>query len=364
MEIETHSFPLPFSGKYVLIITSTGAPAKNYKHWKAVVDWLKPALNANGYYLVQCGGEKDERIGADFDACGKTSTLQYFDLVKRASLLVCGDTSAVHVAGHFDIPLVALYSISPPEVSRAYFGNPFLQKYLCPEGYSPSFNPNETPAHINRIKVETVVSEACNLLKIKAPQFKTLHLGGSYAQHVLEVVPNVVLRPEFSTGNVVHIRYDKGGVEKAIYDQLSVRKCTVRTRAPLNVEILKQLRQNIEFVAYEIDENHSVEFATALMRAQIPFRLYSRLPDEKLNPIKLDYFDIAIIEKLRDSEGRPELYGKNFITNRRIFSGGKIYLSHAHVREDKSVDNFSKNEHTVLDAPDFWEDKELYCIYE
>lgn len=364
MEIETHSFPLPFRGKYVLIITSTGAPAKNYKHWKAVSDWVKPVLNSAGYALVQAGGGKDEKIGADHDVCGKTSTLQFFDLIKNASLVLCGDTSAVHVAGHFDVPLVALYSISPPSVSRAYFGNPYLQKYLCPEGYTPSYNPNETPAAINNIKVEKIAQEVCGLLKLQAPKFKTLQAGAGYPIHSLEVVPNVILRPEFVPNNILGIRFDVGGSEKAVYDQLSVRKCWVRTRTPLNVEFLKQLRQNIEYIAYEIDENHSPAFPTAMMREQIPFRLYSKLPDEKLNPIKLDYIDIGIIEKIEVPQDLPELAGKKFRTNRRIFSGGKIFLSHAHAKSDKSIDNFAQNEDTVLDTPEFWEDKELFYIYE
>ena len=364
MEIETQTFPLPFVGKYAILITSTGAPAKNYKNWKAVAEWLKLALHANGFYLVQCGGEKDERIGADYDFCGKTGTLQFFDVIKGASLVVCGDTSAVHVAGHFDVPFVALYSISPPSVSKAYFGNPYLQEYIVPESYQPSYNPNENPPALNKITPETVVSKACKLLKIKAPEFKTLYAGSGYGLNVLEIVPNVVLRPEFLPSHLLNIRFDKGGVERAIYDQLAVRKCSVVTSVPLNIEILRQLRGNIESVVYEIDENHSPEFATALMREQIPFRLVSRLSKERLDPIKLSYFDIAIIAQIDAPANNESLAGKKFKTGRRIFSDGKIYLSHAHVKIDKSVDSFDKSEDTVVDAPEFWEDKELYYIYE
>lgn len=364
MEIETHSFPLPFKDKYALIITSTGAPAKNYAYWKIVTEWLKPALNKAGYRLVQGGGEKDERIGADFDACGRTSTLQYFDLIKNASLLVCGDTSAVHVAGHFDVPFVSLYSISPPAVSRAYFGNQYLQKYLVPENYKPTYNPNENPAAINSIEPERVVGGACSLLKIESPRFKTLHAGRAYPLHILEVVPNVVLRPEAFPNQILNIRYDKGGVEKAVYDQLSMRKCSVTTDKPLNIEALKALKQNIDFVSYEITENHSSEFATALMREQIQFRLVSKLSEEKLGPIKLDYFDIGIIGKIDESFSAPkEWVSAKFRTNRRIFSGGKIYLSYAHAALDKSVDSVDKNEDTVIDARHFWADRELYNIY-
>lgn len=364
MEIETHSFPLPFRDKYVVIITSTGAPAKNYKFWKIATDWLKPAINSAGYVLVQAGGGNDERIGADFDACGKTSTLQYFELIKNASLVVCGDTSAVHVAGHFNVPFVALYSISPPEVSRAYFGNPYLQKYITPENYTPSYNPNESPAAINTIEPERVVKEACSLLKIKSPEFKSLHAGTGYPVHILEVIPNVVIKPDFLPTKPVNIRFDKGGVEKAVYDQLSLRKCSVWTKTPLNIEALKALRQNIEYVSYEIDENHSPEFVTAMMREQIPFRLVSSLGDEALGPIKLDYFDLGIITQLKDEDVIPEGWKlAKFRTNRRILSGGKIYLSHAHVLLDKNIDDFNKNEDNVIDAGEFWRDKELYHIY-
>jgi hypothetical protein len=363
MEIETHSFPMPFTQKYVVIITSTGAPAKNYQFWRIVCDWLKPALNAAGYVLVQAGGEKDERIGANHDICGKTTTLQYFDVIKNAALVVCGDTSAVHVAGHFNVPFVALYSISPPEVSKAYFGNPYLQKYLTPKDYTPSYNPNESPAAINKIKPEEVVQAAFELLKMRQVAFKTLHAGVGYPLHVLEIIPNVILRPESIPGQVLNIRFDKGGVERAVYDQLALRKCSVSTKAPLDVNILKSLRSNIDFIAYEIDENHSPKFAQDMMREQVPFRLFSNLPNERLNPIKLDYFDIAVIAPYPTPERVECPIGTKFRTNRKILSNSKIYLSHAHVLEDKPVDGFDKTESIVIDSPEFWRDKELYYIY-
>ena len=364
MEIQTRTFPMPFVGKYVVIITSTGAPAKNYLNWKIVTDWLKPALNAAGYVLVQCGGEKDERIGADHDICGKTSSPQYFEVIKNASLVLCGDTSAVHVAGHFDVPLVALFSISSPSVSRAYFGNPLFQRYLVPEKYKPTYDPNENPPAINSIAPERIIKECCGLLKIKTPVFQTLHTGGAYALHAIEIIPNVILRPDSLAGMVLNIRFDKGGVERAVYDQLALRKCSISTLVPLHIPTLKALRANIDFIAYEITENHSVEFVTAMTREQIPFRLFTKLSEEKLGPIKLDYFDLAVINRLESGVSRgSEWNDKKFRTNRKILSNSRVYLSYAHVAADKSVDKLEENEDTVIDAPDFWCDKELFYIY-
>ena len=359
MELPTHYFPLPFEDKFVVLCSSTGAPAKNYSYWKIVASLLKPVVNAEGYKLVQIGDEKDEKVESDLDLCGKTTISHFFDIVKRSALVVSGDTSIVHAAGHFNIPLVSLYSISPPEVSGAYFGDKSKQTYLRPSS-RPSYNPNELPKTIDFIKPEDVANACLKMLGLPEADVKINHIGPLNALKAIDVIPNDVFDPRALEGYVVNIRFDKGGLEKNVYQQLSHSKCAVFTNRVLDVAVLLTLKQNIEIITYEITEENDPSFVLSLKRAGIRFQLVSRLPQEDINKFKLDYAEYGIIQKFPVN---TPVAGQTFASNKKVLSKGRAYLSYAHVRENKPLDNLMKTSDTIINTPAFWEDLEHYIIY-
>lgn len=370
MLITDQFFPLGIDGPFIVVVTSTGAPAKNYSYFRRVVDVLRPALHAKGYKIVQVGNKDDERIGADIDVCGRTTIYQYFNILSRCELVLSGDTSAIHAAGHYDKKIVSLFSISHPKISGALFGNPENQKYLVPPGdWRPSYNPNEHPKLIDKIKPEAAVKAVSDLLDLNVPPFETLFIGGDYRMMLLESIPDTIVRPDFCPQAQLSLRFDKGGDENVIYEQLKYRKAVIATDKPLNTQNLAQLRPHVEGIIYIVTENDDPKFLESLHRNGIPYRLVSLMSVEDVQKKKLSYADFNLLER-RDptSKTNISLEGEinektRFWTSKRVLSGGKVYLSYAHVETDKPLDNITQGEDNVIDLPSFWEDANFYHIF-
>ena len=370
MIVTRHFYPLPFDEPYIVVVTSSGAPAKNYSHYKIVMSRLKPLLKAKGIKVVQVGGPEDERISSDYDACGRTTQYQYFDIIAGAELVLSGDTSAVHIGGHFNTNLVSLFSISAPEVSGSYFGDPEKQIYLTPPApWTPSYDPKENPKWIDKIVPERIVESVCKLLKIEAPKFETIYIGNEVNIPVIEAIPNVLVRPDFFPNAIFTLRFDKGGEEKNIYEQLRVRKSAIVTNKPLDIDALTQVKPNVAGVVYLVEENDDVAFVEKLHRSGIPYRLVSFLSKEQIQKKKLKYVDFNLIERKDPTSKKTlglegaDLTKAKFFTNKRVLSDNKSYLSFAHLEQDKVLDNFTQGEDNVIDSQSFWDDADFYYLF-
>ncbi len=371
MLLEPHYYPLGFSDPYVLIVTGTGMEGKTYPYWRIVVDALREPLRQNGIKLVQCGGEKEERVGADLDLCGQTTTAQYFDVISKAALVLCGDTSAVHIAGHYDRKLCSLFSVSDVKVSGAYFGTKSNQIYLTPPApWVPSYNPNENPKTIANILPETVVKAVGALLDIKVNSFETVYIGSEANVTIIESVPDMVVRPDYYPDQSIGIRFDKGGEEKFVYEQLSVRKSSIVTNKPLNIDILQSLRGNLETIIYLVEEfNDDPSFPKELQEQAIPYILLSTLPRSVLAPKLLNYCDLNLLNN-KEIIKKSDLKLLNqinentkFKSQKKIISSGKAYLSFAHLRAGKFLVDPLLDVDNVINTPEFWEDCNFYYLY-
>lgn len=370
MLLTEHFYPLGIEDPFIVVVTSSGAPGKNYSYFKIVIEALRPYLKEKGYKIVQVGGKDDERIGADVDACGKTSTFQYFNIINRSELVLCGDTSALHVAGHYNKKIVSLFSVSHPKISGSWFGDRAKQIYLTPpDDWRPSFNPNENPKWIDRILPENVIDAVSGLLDLGVPSIKSVYIGSDFRLTLLESVPNTVVRPDFYPNAPLNVRFDKGGDERLVYEQIRHRKSVVVTDKPLNVGILHQLRPNVDGIIYIVTEKDDPKFLEAIHRNAFPYRLVSMLSAEAIQDKKLSYSDFNLLERKDESTKEntkllnPLGDNARFATGKRILSNNKAYLSYAHVEAEKPLDNFTQGEDNVIDVPAFWQDVEFYHIF-
>jgi len=363
--LEDQFFPLPFNGKYILISSGSGVPGNTYSWYRLVVDFVKQKLHDEDLKIIQCGKAEDYRVDADLDLCGKTSLYQYFWLVKNAEMVICNDTSLLHVAGTYDKKFVSLFGVSHPKTSGTSFGNPANQIYLLPPGdWKPSYNTNENPKSIDKIKPEEVIESLSRLLNINIDKPRTIRIGNDYNFHVLETVPNHIIGPDVLAGHPLNIRYDKGGTEENVIHQLRYRKCTIVTDKPLPIEPLLALKANIESIIYLITENDSPDFTKALLSNGLPHSLLSFLSPEEMTAKRLNYIDVSFVDRREKGRKIEEFQeGLKFKTNKRIFSEGKIYLSHAHREQGIISPNFNISNGEVIDTPTFWEDLEFYYLY-
>lgn len=370
--LESHFFSLPFSDKYIIVVSGSGMEAKNYAYWNLTLEFLKPILNEAGYKLIQTGGEKDEQLIVDLDIRGKTTIYQYSWLIQNASLVLCGDTSAIHIAGAHDTPFVSLFALSRPSISGSYFGNKSKQIYITPsENWNPSFFPGENPKQIDNIKPEQVVEAVCKLLSLNFQTFKTLHIGQKYLHSIIDIVPNCVAPAQFLQGALLNIRFDKGGEETIVYEQLKHRQCTIITKKELNKDAIRALKGNIVKVFYVIGKDYSLDFVKFLKIEGIQFETISVLNEEGTNLLKLDFADYSILypESMFFSVFNDQIEFDNISkvrckTRRRILSNGKFYLNYKSHDENSPIQDFNQSDTPVVDDVNFWCESDYYYLYE
>lgn len=361
---EEHAIVLSTDKEYILFVTSTGMPAKNYDYYNLINVLLKPYLG--NFVVIQAGTKDDPRIGADIDLCGQTNLYQMSWLIKNAKLLVCGDTFAMHCAGAHNTPFVALFGPTSPAVSGSYWGDKDKQIYLTPDNWNPSYNPQENPKQINEIKPEKVVESILKLLNISAKTVQTIKLGGLFNSSIVDIVPNCVVGNDIFPGALINIRYDKGGQEGAVYEQLKQRKCVIFTDKVLNVDILNQLKPNIASLMFLVKGKEDLDFLKKLKDNAIPFGMVSTLNEEQTQNLKLDFWEYGVLipydTAFKKSNWKPEsAVGLKFLTQRRIISKGRVFLSYMHEKFNFSLDIPAGN--SIIDRPEFWSDNEFYYIY-
>jgi len=105
-----------------------------------------------------------------------------------------------------------------------------------------------------------------------------------------------------------------------------------------------------------------------LMENKIPYNLFSKLPSEKLNTIKLDYLDFNLInkvnsdipEKLKDKK-IEEIYFKG---SKITLGRGKVYSSKWSYLLDIPQENFEIKPQQLVDKnlENLWSDEE-YLLF-
>jgi ADP-heptose:LPS heptosyltransferase len=143
-------FPVKFD-KYITVQNSSGMPSKCYDYFQEVIDFLLPILNKYNIGIVQIGGKEDQPLQNVELLQGATNINQTAHIISNAILHLGNDSFAIHMASAFGIKNVGLYSITLPEIAGAYFNKEYSIS-LYPDNEKPSFNPNESPKRINKIK--------------------------------------------------------------------------------------------------------------------------------------------------------------------------------------------------------------------
>ena len=366
-----HFFPLPVEEDYIVFVASAGHAVRFYSFYREVLWLLKDALQGANIKTVQCGLKEDPKIGCDIDVCGLTDPSQLFHIISRAKLLICGDTGAMHVADAFDVPLVALFSTSEPKISGPYFGNKSKQICLSPRysGYAPSHNAAESPKTIDKIQPEWVADSAAKLLGLYNRRVNTISMGAKFGNYSIDVVPDSPYVRQNLDGVLLNLRYDIGGDERIVHSLLSKRKCLVVTNKAMDVNILKQLRGNLENLLYEVDDNYDINFIAALKIHAIPFILTTEFSKEKLDGMKEVFMDYGLVQRkknfTREAVTNHDQISERtkFRSSKFIISQGRIFMSRAHLEADSSIDDFSDNEAYVIDDPLFWREQEFFYLF-
>lgn len=164
--IQTEHFELPFD-KYVTIHTDCQkSSARQYKYWDKVISLLQnnPLFTLP---IVQIGSSVDFKHLVNLNLLGMTNVNQLAHVIKNSSLHIGYDSFPMHLASHFDIKMVILFSYFV-ENSGPYFSSLKNIRLLEPNftNIKPSFSYNDPYDLINTIDPIIVYNNIMDLLQI------------------------------------------------------------------------------------------------------------------------------------------------------------------------------------------------------
>lgn len=350
----------PTPDKYITIHNSSGMDGKNYDYFQEIIDHILPYLNKKGIEILQIGGHEDRPLDGCIHVHGKTSYHQTAYILQNSLLHIGNDSFPVHIASAADIPIISLYSVTLPSIAGPCFNskNIFDYKVFCftPDfdGKKPSFNPNENPKLINKIRIENIIEAIDKVLDLKFDKkIKTAFIGDRYKIQAIEIVPDSVIRPDFAQGMSGLLRIDllKSEVNDAIiYHNLKARKLGIKmnnTKKINDLNVLLANKENIVEIIIDIDDGYDKKYIESIVAIGLkPIIYYSNNDNNYFDMAKLDLIDLNLKffkdkscdEKIQNFKNNIEKFQKENLwiqTYRILLANGKVYLSEAHLKENK-----------------------------
>lgn len=361
--IYTKFFPLP-NGKYITFQAQTPYDSRNYSYWQEVIGLIHPYLNKNNIHILQVGIKDEKPFNGVINILGQTTLNQLAYVIENSILHFGADSLSVHLASHFNKPIVSIYSISNPNVAGPHFGD--KSKHILLKGYErignkkPSYSQVEFPKSIDTIKPEEIAESILNLLNIQHSKLpETIYFGSDFNVKSFEVILDGDLNLNSIPIENPIVRMDYHFNEQLFEQIISIRKCIVFTNKPIKKDIIQKYKKNIIQLIYIIDEQNDIKFVKTLKNNSINYVLLSFLEDNQLNQYKLDYMDYNLIvnkkHKTKESTGIEQVNNLYYKSSRVIYSSKGQFIS--------KYDWLNNTGNKVVDDPEFWKESDNFYIF-
>jgi hypothetical protein len=353
-------FPIPIE-KYITLQTQTPYDSRNYEYWQEVIDILNPILNKYQIKIIHTGLKDDKKYNDVVDLLGQTTINQLAYIIENSLLHLGADSFGVHLASHFNKPIVSLYSISNPNVAGPHFGDSnkhvLIKTYENIGNKKPSYSQVESPKSINTVKPEIIARHVLNLLNIRnVINRETIFIGNKYGPLLLESIPSIILPPEIFPNVLLNIRYDYiENIKEEDYictlNNLNIRNCSIITNKSLEIEKFLQLKDRLINIFYDITFNkidfnfiNKVKFYG--IKIDFIFNKSKNQDEESLNNKKLELIEYPELINIVENQDKPkdQIKQSNFYKSKKIlFANSNAYLSKAAYLENKPINLNSLN---------------------
>jgi hypothetical protein len=346
-------FPIP-AEKYITVSTASEIQNGNYDYFQDVIDFIFPKLEQSGYKIIQVGSKDDKPLSKVINLQGVTNINQLAFVLNNSQLHIGNDSFMIHMCSSFDIPVIGLYSISSPNVTGPFWKS---SKQICLtppiNNWQPSFNPNENPKTINKIKIEKIVGSINSLLFNENDiNFNTVYYGERYGNILLEALPDQILPPEFFQNILLNIRFDYiNKIEdkdyNGILNNLNIRPCSIITDKTINLQPLLQFKDRINLLFYDVTNSIDLDFTEALHRFGIRHAYIFHENKGNKEDIAKRKFDLIeypnnleiISSKIPKIENIKSCFYKS---NKLLLANQNAYLSRAAQLENKPIHDLSQ----------------------
>ena len=355
-DLQQHFFPC-LDEKFIVFYDGEKSQSKIYKHYSTVFQLLRDTLDKNNIKIYQIGGENPIQGVNRHLSCSLKNEAY---IVSKSMLYLGPDSYLAQYASSQNVKTITLHGDNYANSTKPFWGSLKNKSCLEPKWDArPCFSSQDPQRQIDSIKPELVCKEIlkfCGLGNLNF-NFKTINVGDSYYQKIVEVVPTKITK---GLPKSLFVRIDYGVEEEPLLYYCANHEVVLVTDQLPQVNMVSQFRSNIKRILYTIQDKDEIipeEYFEALKKLDVDFILLSD-KEEELPFLRNQYFETQVHLNDEECDSIPCPPNAKFLTNKKIVDGDKVYMSYAHYK--KGLDSCDK----VLDTPEYWKESKHFYIYE
>jgi|TARA_B100000085_G_scaffold285174_1_gene320290 hypothetical protein len=355
-KITNHFYPVQ-SEKYIVFQGGTEMQCKQYYYWDIVFSLIKPHLSKNNIKIVEISNNHILNTKG-VDEIISPATNRHNNYIISNSILYIGlDEIYMHVASHYDKPIVALFSNNYKENTKPLWNKESKTSLLEPDfkELKPSFATQENIVRINEIKPEKVAQKILDLLNIKEKiEFKTVYAGQTFHLPKVEIVPNFFAHsPELQDQEII-LRGDLNFDEQKIYEWSTQSILTLHLKDKISDNLLHAISKRTKHIIFklnDLDLNYN-KFFKKITSYKISLIV---IVDNKeiINDLREKYFDFEVVERPQTKK-LDKKDNLKYISKKKFISDGKIYFSEFSSKIVDKTDLFVNNSDSQKEIEDFY----------
>ena len=356
------------NNNFIIFDTRSKHSVGQYDYFADVFDLVKGYLKANNIDVFQIATEKSQRLACD--KCYITlNKKQEAYLISKAKLVISSENYSLYLASVFNTKSIGLYSAYRPQNAQPVW-NKESQIILESNrnGNLPSYAElNESPKCINFISPYIIAENILNSLGIdnELHNFELVNLGSSYAQKIIEVVPDFMSNEAFLKDKSINLRLDYiQSLNAAVFNYwLTNRKVNIITDKDINVNLIAPYRSNIIMLTVMMSDNISEKFLKQCKSIGLKVKIFCN-SKEKLESYRFKFLNWDIEKDFDEKRKLCELDNISdksfFISSKVLISKGKQFSCKANFVRNKPLD---KNPEHVIFSEEFEEELDFFKIY-
>ena len=353
---------------YIIIDTRCKNANGEYDYFNDVLELVKPYLKEADIDIFQIATDKNVKLACD--KCFITiNKKQENYLISKARLLISNENYSLHIASVFNIKSIGLYSLFNPNNTRPVWNrNSQIVLESHRDGNLPSYGRlNESPKTINFIIPYVIAKNILDSLGIAndLERFELVHLGKSFNQKIVEIVPDFISDANFMKDRSINLRLDYvTNLNSSVFNYwVSNRKVNIITNKDININMIAPYRNNILLMTVMLSENISEKFLKHCKTIGLKLKIFCDDKD-KLEEYRFKFLNWDIHQDFENEGSLNKLINlsenSKFISSKILISKGKQFSCKANYFANKHLDN---REESVILSKEFEQEIEFFKIY-
>ena len=353
---------------YIIIDTRSKNDTGEYDYFNDVLDLVKYYLKEANIDVFQLATEKSPKLSCDKCYISINKKQENY-LISKAKLLISNENYSLYIASVFNIKSIGLYSIFNPKNTQPVWNqNSQIILESDREGNLPSYGTSkESPKTINFISPYVIAKNILDNLNIQNDlhRFELVHLGRSFNQKIVEIVPDFISGENFMKERSINLRLDYvKNLNVSIFNYwMGNRNVNIITDKDININIIAPHKSRVLLMTIMMSPNISESFLKHCKSIGLKLKIFCD-NKEKLKEYKFKFLDWEVNKDFEDNSifnNLPTISERSkFISSKVLISKGKQFSCKANYLLNKHLDNSEEN---VILSEEFEKEIEFFKIY-